>query len=103
MAALISKVVRSGATTSGDGFLASSSHKSHPAPAGSQVVITGGHSTQRSAKTFQRMSKVVDVEARGGSSSSQVPLAEAPNQHILKTVETMVLVDNGSGRLGGKL
>jgi hypothetical protein len=93
MAVLISKVVRSGSTCN-DGLQASSSYKTgtdlnHGT---SRVVISGGCTSQNPAHTFHRPGK--DVEARGGSSGSQTPLATSPDeQGIMKTVETMVLVE----------
>ncbi|KAH6976761.1 hypothetical protein EDB80DRAFT_593945 [Ilyonectria destructans] len=94
MAVLISKVVRSGAAGRGDGWYASSSHKSNPTNhVTSRVVISGSPALPQSGNTF--LSKLgKDVPAREGS--SEINLATYPSPHgITKTVETTVVVGNG--------
>jgi hypothetical protein len=104
MAVLISKVVRSDAVGRGDGWYASSSHKSNPTSnITSRVVVSGGPPLPKSGNTFlSRLGK--DVPARGGSSGSEIHLATYPDPlSITKTVETMVVVDDGEDIYSDKL
>lgn len=93
MAILISKVVRSGSNSQQDGLQGSSSRGTELNHGNSRIVISGGRTTNNPTRTFLRASGQ-DIEARGGSSGSQTPLSMvADKQGIVKTVETMVLVD----------
>ena len=93
MAILISKVVKSGSTSRKDGLQGSSSHKTDLNHGISRVVISGGHTTRDRPRTFLDTSQE-DVEGRGGSSGSEIPLAMGTGeQGIMKTVETSVVVD----------
>lgn len=94
MAVLISKVARSSSTSQKDGLQEGSSQKTDLDLRTSRVEISGGRKTQNPAHTFHGSRN--DVEARGGSSGSQTPLSLTSNeQGIMKTVETMVLVERG--------
>ncbi|RYO79251.1 hypothetical protein DL766_003827 [Monosporascus sp. MC13-8B] len=97
MAVLISKVVRSGSTErGGDGWYGSSGHKSNPTNhITSRVVISGSPLEPKSGNTF--LSKLGrDVSAREGSTGSEINLTACPGQHgITKTVETMIVVNDG--------
>jgi hypothetical protein len=92
MAVLISKVARGSSTSKKDGLQDGSSHKTELDHRTSRVEISGGGKTQSPAHTFHVSRN--DVEARGGSSGSQIPLSLVSDEHgIMKTVETMVLVE----------
>ncbi|RYP72036.1 hypothetical protein DL769_004523 [Monosporascus sp. CRB-8-3] len=96
MAVLISKVVRSGAAGRGDGWYGSSGQKSNPTHhATSRVVISGSRPEPKSGNTI--LSKLgMNPPAREGSSGSEIHLTTSPGQHgITKTVETMVVVNDG--------
>ncbi|KAK4104448.1 hypothetical protein N658DRAFT_521107 [Parathielavia hyrcaniae] len=98
MAVIISKVARSGSTGKRDGLQEGSSQKTdldHGTTA--RVEISGGPKTQDQAHAFHISRN--DVEARGGSSSgSEAPLSHTRDeQGIMKTVETMVLVERDEG------
>ncbi|KAH6847177.1 hypothetical protein B0I37DRAFT_414939 [Chaetomium sp. MPI-CAGE-AT-0009] len=97
MAVLISKVARSGSSSKKDGLQEGSSQKTDLDLHTSRVEITGGRKTHTSAHTVTFHASRNDVEARGGSSGSETPLSfQAPNdQGIMKTVETMVMVERG--------
>lgn len=93
MANLISKVVRSGAAERGDGWYASSSHKSNPTNyVTSRVVVSGSRAKPKSGNTM--LSKLGKEERpRQGSSGSEIHLATYAGPHgITKTVETTVVV-----------
>ena len=97
MAVLIGKVVRSGGTSRRDGLQESASEKTNPhhhrAAGNTTVVMTssvGGNSPMKPPPSPLEG----DLEARGSSSGSQAPLSGAADQQgIMKTVETMILVD----------
>ncbi|KAH7124668.1 hypothetical protein EDB81DRAFT_811421 [Dactylonectria macrodidyma] len=93
MASLISKVVRSGAAERGDGWYASSSHKSNPTNyVTSRVVVSGSQAKSMLSNTM--LSKLgKDERPRRGSAGSEIHLATYAGPHgITKTVETTVVV-----------
>jgi hypothetical protein len=95
MATLISKVVRSGAARQGDDWHASSAHNSNPIHRNSHIVISGGPSLPNSGNTFLD-TRGKGLDARTGSSDSDIRLAKYPGQHgIVKTMETRVVVGSG--------
>jgi len=107
MAVLIGKVVRSGATSKRDGLQESSSQKTDPKHHGhvgnSNVMITSGGNAQKPPPSPLFHASEGDPEARGSSSGSQAPLSVTTDQQgILKTVETMILVDERTGDREGK-
>ncbi|KAK5659634.1 hypothetical protein OQA88_838 [Cercophora sp. LCS_1] len=102
MAVLISKVAKGGPRNDKDGLQSSSAHKTDPHRCTSRVVITAGRTTSAPAKEFLQMADV-DVEARGSSSSSQMPLSPGyGGQGIVRTVETTVQVDEHAVSQDGK-
>jgi hypothetical protein len=95
MAVLISKVVRS--SNRQDGLQEGSSHKTDMGHGTSRVVISGGRTAQNPTHTFLHVSKN-DIEDRRGSSGSQTPLSFGSDEHrIMKTIETMVVVEGHEG------
>ncbi len=103
MAVLISKVARSGSTSHRDGLQSSSAHQTDPNRCTSRVVITAGHKTPDAANGFLHLEDR-DIEARGSSSGSQMPLAKTyAGQGIVKTVEATVEVDERSSVKEGKV
>ncbi|KAH7123145.1 hypothetical protein EDB81DRAFT_872694 [Dactylonectria macrodidyma] len=106
MANLISKVVRSGAAERGDGWYASSSHKSNPTNyVTSRVVVSGSQAKSGLGNTM--LSKLgKDERPRQGSAGSEIHLATYAGPHgITKTVETTVVVgddDDGHSNTSSK-
>lgn len=93
MAVLISKVARSGSNTNRDGLQSSSAHKTDPNRRTSRVIVTTGPAGPGQENDFLHLADR-DVEARGGSSSSRVPLSMTyDGQGIVKTVEAIVQVE----------
>ncbi|KAM0540957.1 hypothetical protein ACHAPJ_013442 [Fusarium lateritium] len=97
MANLISKVVRGGSRSQGEGWYSSSKDKSNPTNYGltSRVVVSSSPAVPKRENTMlSRIGKETAINE--GSNGSQVHLATYPEPHgITKTVETTVVVGDG--------